>query len=241
MTLRWLISISLLITNSAAETRGASLAGSVRLNDSRDPRVSKKKDYSGVAVWLEPLDSHANGKAAAGRARMIQKDKTFIPHVLAVTTGTTVDFPNYDPIFHNAFSNYSGQIFDIGLYPPGKSRSVRFSRPGIVRVFCNIHAEMSAVIVVLDTPWYQVTGPDGTFSFENVPPGKYRLAVFHERASTPTLKGLVQVLNLQSEAQTLPTIVISESGYLAVPHTNKYGRDYLPEPGDEIFYPSVRK
>src|SRR5204863_367127 len=110
----------------------------------------RKENYSGVVVWLDPQVAMP---PAPGQARMLQKDKTFIPHVLPITVGTTVDFPNADPIFHNAFSNYNGQLFDIGLYAPGSSRSVRFKSAGIVRVFCNIHANMSAVIVVLATPY----------------------------------------------------------------------------------------
>src|ERR1022692_2211759 len=132
---------------------GGGVSGRVQLRDSKDAAGRKKMDFSGVVVWLEPV----NGKAAVpanGHARMVQKDKTFTPHILAVGLGTTVEFPNFDPIFHNAFSNYDGKVFDIGLYPPGTSRSVTFSRAGIVRVFCNIHATMSAVIAVLDTPYY---------------------------------------------------------------------------------------
>ena len=100
---------------------------------------------------------------------MVQKDKTFTPHILAVPVGATVDFPNFDPIFHNAFSNYDGQVFDVGLYPPGTSRSVRFSRPGVVRVFCNIHASMSAVIAVLATPYFDTSKRDGKFEIRDVP------------------------------------------------------------------------
>ena len=88
----------------------------------------------------------------AAHAQIVQKNKKFSPHILAVTTGTTVDFPNNDPIFHNAFSNFEGKVFDIGLYPPGTSKSVRLDRPGVVRVFCNIHPTMSAIIAVLSTP-----------------------------------------------------------------------------------------
>ena len=128
----------------------ATLTGSVQLLDSNSPAVREHHDYSGVAVWLEPVGAHLS--AAPLHARMLQKSKTFQPHLLMVTVGSTVDFPNLDPIFHNAFSNYNGQLFDVGLYPPGANRSIRFSRPGIVRVFCNIHSNMSAVIVVLDTP-----------------------------------------------------------------------------------------
>ena len=138
-----------LLTVAAAGTLVAgSVSGRVELHDSQDAAVRKHMDYSGVVVWLEPIAGPVPVASANAAARMIQKDKTFTPHVLAIRTGTSVDFPNFDPIFHNAFSNYNGKLFDVGLYPPGSSRRVRFSRAGIVRVFCNIHASMSAVIVV---------------------------------------------------------------------------------------------
>ncbi|MCU0246866.1 MAG: hypothetical protein MUC42_09835, partial [Bryobacter sp.] len=122
----------------ALSSHAATFAGRVELKDSVQSNVRKKSDFSGVVVSLEPLSTPAEAFKPS-RAKMIQKDKTFIPHILAVSAGATVDFPNYDPIFHNAFSNYDGQIFDVGLYPPGATRSVRFSRTGVVRIFCNIH------------------------------------------------------------------------------------------------------
>ena len=123
---------------------GAMVSGQVVLRDSRIAAVTKG-NYSGVVISLAPLDGPADPEPR--RARMLQKDKTFTPHVLAISTGSVVDLPNLDPIFHSAFSSYSGQIFDVGLYPPGTNRAVRFTRPGVVRVFCNIHPTMSAVIV----------------------------------------------------------------------------------------------
>jgi hypothetical protein len=118
---------------------------------------------------------------------MLQKDKAFQPHLLIVTVGSTVDFPNLDPVFHNAFSNYDGQLFDVGLYPPGSTRSIRFSRPGVVRVFCNIHSSMSAVIVVLDSPLFGITKPDGRYEIDGAPEGTHDLTFFHERATEAAL------------------------------------------------------
>ena len=129
---------------------GASVAGRVQVKDSHVASVRKSGDFSGVVVWLLPSGGASAHRADGKHARLIQKNKTFTPHVLAIETGTTVDFPNYDPIFHNAFSNFSGQLFDIGLYAPGSSRSFRFERSGTVRIFCNIHPTMSAVILVVD-------------------------------------------------------------------------------------------
>ncbi len=172
---------------------------------------------------------------------MIQKDKTFTPHVLAIRAGTSVDFPNFDPIFHNAFSNYNGKIFDVGLYAPGKSRREQFTQPGIVRVFCNIHANMSAVIVVLKTPYFEVTQKNGNFQFNNIPSGEYTLHFFHERATQATLDSLTRRVTIGDGSVTLPAIGISESGYIVIPHHNKFGHDYADPPDDGGVYPAVRK
>src|SRR5712692_2145772 len=143
----------------------ATLAGSVLLVNSEQPSVKKGHDYSGVVVWLEPIDGNLpQEQPTFRRAVMQQRNKTFIPHVMAVEVGTAVDFPNLDPIFHNAFSNYDGQVFDVHLSAPQTSKRIVFRRPGMVRIFCNIHATMSAVIAVLPTPYYAVTGRDGRFS-----------------------------------------------------------------------------
>ena len=237
MILAWRICFSLLFV---LDVSGASVSGAVRLREAGDAHGRKKQDYSGVVVWLEPI----SGTPAAlpqVHAKMVQKDKTFTPHVLAIPAGSTVDFPNYDPIFHNAFSNYNGQIFDVGLYPPGSSRTVRFSRPGIVRVFCNIHANMSAIIAVLDTPWFAVSGKDGGFVIPDVPAGEYSLHVFHERATAATLDALTRRVTVNDGSVSLDPIRISETGYLAIPHKNKYGRDYPPAPDEGSVYPAVRQ
>jgi hypothetical protein len=163
----------------------------------------------------------------------------FMPHVLPVMTGTTVDFPNSDPIFHNAFSSYNGQIFDIGLYPPGTSRAVRLTRPGVLRVFCNIHPAMSAIILVLNTPYFVKTAKDGTFTM-TVPPGDYDLSIFHERATEQELAGLARRIAVVESGLSLPPITVSEAGYLVAPHKNKYGHDYAPATDDQVFYPGGR-
>ena len=172
---------------------------------------------------------------------MLQKDKTFQPHVLAVPVGGRVSFPNLDPIFHNAFSNFNGQIFDVGLYKPGQSRTVVFKRPGIVRVFCNIHPQMSAVIAVMDTPYFAVSDKTGFFKIEDVPAGDYQLHVFHERASTETLDSLARRIVVEVAALELAPIEISESGYLQVEHKNKYGKDYPPVIEEQPAYPGAKK
>jgi plastocyanin len=242
MTFRSLISFSLLAAEFTA-ILCASVSGTVELTGQRNASARKRKDYSGVVVWLEPLGGHAPLPVAARRAEMVQKDKKFSPHILAVPVGTQVDFPNFDPIFHNAFSSFSGQPFDVGLYPPGTSRSVTFKRDGVVRVFCNIHQTMSAIIVVLKTPWFAVTNAQGGFQIAGVPPGEYRLRVFDERAPADVLKSLERKVTVDSAGANtdLPPIAISEAGYLPAPHKNKYGADYPPASDDHTFYPGVKK
>lgn len=219
----------------ACAARASTVSGHVELTFSNDPNVRKHMDYSGVVVWLETTSSPVLLPAKAPRAEMIQQRKTFTPHVLAITVGTVVNFPNFDPIFHNAFSNYDGQIFDIGLYPPGTARSIPFRREGVVRVFCNIHPTMSAVIVVLKSPYFSVSVKSGNYQILDVPPGAYRIHVFHERATEQTLAALTRTIGITDEPVQLPLISVSESGYLQLPHTNKYGRDYPPD-SDAIGY-----
>ena len=215
----------------------ATVTGKVELRDSREASVRKHLDYSAVVIALNPVKP-ANHLADA-HATMLQKDKTFSPHILAIAAGTYVDFPNDDPIFHNAFSSYNGQLFDLSLYAPGSTKTVRFSRPGIVRVFCNIHSSMSAVIVVLPTPYFATTQRDGTFQIANVPPGDYQLTVFHERATEATLNALSRHIAIE-QTTSIPPIVISEAGFLQMPHNNKYGRAYAPETEGPM-YPTTKK
>lgn len=212
----------------AATAVAGTVSGRVELVSSHDPNVRKHTDYSGVVIWLEPAWGAPVIPASAGRAQMVQKNKTFTPHVLAITVGTVVDFPNYDPIFHNAFSNYNGQIFDIGLYAPGATRSIVFRREGVVRVFCNIHPAMSAVIVVLKSPYFATSARSGAFEIPDVRAGSYRLRVFHERAAEETLEALGRTIQVGDGPLDLAPIQVSESGYLELPHKNKFGKDYPP-------------
>ncbi|HMD48248.1 MAG TPA: hypothetical protein VKG79_04080 [Bryobacteraceae bacterium] len=204
------------------------MSGRVELVSSHDPNVRKHTDYSGVVVWLESASNIPLLPAGAVHAQMIQKDKTFLPHVLAIAKGTIVEFPNLDPIFHNAFSNYNGQVFDIGLYAPGGTKSIPFRREGVVRVFCNIHPSMSAVIVVLRSPLFAVSAKNGSFQITGVPAGSYRLHVFHERSTEQTLNDLTRPIDVMDAPLQLASIQVSESGYLELPHKNKFGKDYPP-------------
>jgi plastocyanin len=211
-----------------ASVVAGTVSGKVELVSAHDSSTRKRADFSGAVVWLEPLSGAPLVPAGAVRAQMVQKNKTFTPHVLAITVGTVVDFPNFDPIFHNAFSNYNGQIFDIGLYPPGTTRSLAFRREGVVRVFCNIHPTMSAVIVVLKSPYFTTSSKNGDFEIGHVPVGSYRLHVFHERAAEQTLAALTRTIEVPAGPLEPLSLQISENGYLELPHKNKYGKDYPP-------------
>lgn len=230
MIWRWLIFSSAAFWLAAPTPLAAApVTGSVEITNSRDAAVRKRKDYTGVVVWLEAVDRPAPAPAPPKRTQMVQHDKRFTPHVIAIPVGSTVDFPNLDPIFHNAFSNFSGQPFDVGLYPPKSNRSWVFRQPGIVRVFCNIHPTMSAIIAVLTTPWFAVTPASGMFTFDNVPPGEYQLRLFHERAVPENLQALERRIKVPESPVSLPLISISETGFVPAPHMNKYGREYPPE------------
>jgi plastocyanin len=210
--------------------RAAEIKGQVELTNSKDPVVRRNRDYAGVVLWLEPVGRTAPAPPPR-RAEMKQQDKTFKPHVLAVPVGGTVDFPNLDPFYHNAFSNFAGQPFDLPLYPPGTTRSVTFRRSGIVRVFCQIHSLMSAIIAVVDTPWYVVTSGTGQFRMGEIPPGEYQLHIFHERALPDNLHFLERTITVPDSGLTLPLISISETGYIPAPHFDKHGKPYPPPSG----------
>jgi plastocyanin len=236
MICRWLICFSACLGLAFA----ASVAGESELTNSKNAAVRKHKDYSGVVLWLEPVDRPVPALAPR-KVEMLQKDKQFHPHVLAISLGSTVELPNLDLIFHNAFSNFSGQPFDVGLYAPRTSRSVTFRHAGIVRVFCNIHATMSAIIAVVNTPWYAVTLSNGKYALNGVPPGEYNLHMFHERALPDNLKYLERRITVPENGLVMPLISISETGFIPADHLNKYGEDYPPVSNDSAYPGAPRK
>ncbi len=158
-----------------------------RLYSDFGPQVSRSRDIfdanelQNVVIYVDSISDHTAAPYRIGDLAVRQADQRFAPHVLAVVKGSTVGFPNDDPIFHNVFSLSKTQAFDLGRYPRGESKSVRFDRAGIVQAFCHIHADMSAIILVLDNPYF--TKPDrlGRYSLDGLPPGTYRLVAWHER------------------------------------------------------------
>ena len=149
-----------------------------------DPVPLDAVDYLKSVVYLETAPRGAFDQAEPGHAVMDQRNETFVPHLLAITTGTTVDFPNSDQIYHNVFSLSKTKSFDLGRYAAGHSKPVLFDRPGIVHVFCDIHSHMSAFILVFNHPFFAVTDTDGRYHIDNVPPGSYNVIAWNEGLSS---------------------------------------------------------
>jgi plastocyanin len=126
--------------------------------------------------------------APAMQAEIRQRNENFVPRVVAVTVGSTVEFPNDDPIYHNVFSLSRTKTFDLGRFPKGKSRGERFDKPGVVKVFCQIHSHMSATVMVFDHPWFTIPDEEGTFELTGVPPGTHQITAWHERLGDTTME-----------------------------------------------------
>ena len=188
--------------------------------------TSGRPQQADTVVWLSPLQPDPYSFVEPGKpARLVQKNKTFEPRVLVVRAGSVVEFPNEDPFFHNVFSLFEGKRFDLGLYEAGSTRSVRFDRPGISYIFCNIHAQMSALVIAVDTPYYAVSNRNGSITVPNVPPGKYILQVWREGSSAKVLNGLRREVVISGGETSLGSLRLTEDE-LPVAHKNKYGRDY---------------
>ena len=168
------------VTGTVKLTVAASARSSATAYDPRNvaPRPKPLPEMKNVIVFFADLPA---SKPAPMRASIAQKDEQFVPHVVAVTVGSSVAFPNNDPFFHNVFSLSRGASFNLGRYPSGSSRSTVFNRPGIVKVFCEIHSQMSAVVRVFDHEFFTIPAEDGSYSIDNVPPGEHTLVAWHER------------------------------------------------------------
>jgi len=193
-------------------------------------RSEKGADASEVVVWLVPADHAALAAESGRKPQVVQKNKAFHPHLTVVRVGSVVDFPNRDPFFHNVFSLFDGKRFDLGLYEAGATNSVRFDHAGVSFLFCNIHPEMSAVVVAVDTPYYAVSDKSGAISIPAVPDGKYELHIWYERSLPETLKTLTRAVHISADSHDLGAIVVAQDPGFTNSHKNKYGQDYTPPP-----------
>ena len=229
-TLR-LLTLLFLSTALPAHAKSPPVTGQVTIADASGAKRASR-DVS-VVFWLTPLVGEDQASARADgklpHPALVQKNKVFTPHVLAVQVGAQVDFPNRDPFFHNVFSLFDGQRFDLGLYEAGSTRGIRFNRAGICYIFCNIHPQMSAVVVVVDTPYFAVSDSQGEVVVPNVPPGPYQLHLWEEHCATNTLDALSRQITLSENATSLGNIHIQETDQPVSTHLNKYGKPYDPE------------
>lgn len=193
------------------------------------PRQKQYRDPPAV-VWLKPLQPTPSVSFSThGPYTLAQKNRTFIPHLLIVPVGSEVLFPNKDPFFHNVFSLFEGQRFDLGLYEAGSTKGFTFSRVGVSYIFCDIHPEMSAVVIALSTPLYAIADPHGTFRIHGVPIGEYELHVWIEGMPRPEIEKLVRRVNITTANGNLGNLTITPFEVLPANHLNKFGRPYGPE------------
>lgn len=192
------------------------------------------EDHVSAVVWLVPVGDPPESTPMHSVLR--QKNKAFEPHLLVVTKGSTVDFPNLDPWFHNVFSLFNGKKFDLGLYEAGTTRTVHFDREGVSYIFCNIHPEMSAVVVVVSSPYFAVAGKNGDFSISGVPPGRYTLHVWSENALPETLSAMTHEVEVNGTTHSVGILRIRETETAKAQHKNKYGQDYEPpSPNNPVY------
>lgn len=214
--------LTLAVATLAAPVLAGTVMGSVSVTDKGGRKAT---DLSDTVVFIDGVRT----KARPARATMTMRGKSFTPHVVVVPVGGSVDFPNEDPIFHNAFSVSGENRFDLALYKRPKSGSWTFKTPGVVRVYCNIHPQMSAIVVVRDSSFYTKAGVDGGFVLEAVPAGRYTLRAWHERGGEAALD-----ISVPAEGQVGAQLNLDASSYQRVQHKNKFGKDYSA-PGDDKY------
>lgn len=221
--------------------QGVEVSGKIVMRATIQSPGKKHKDSpsaANVVLWLSPVRPVGGGvpmiPARQQVYRLVQKDKMFTPHMLVVPTGSQVEFPNQDPFFHNVFSLFNGKRFDLGLYESGTTRSVRFDREGVSYIFCNIHPEMGAVVLALNTPYYGISDENGVLTIHNVPPGSYRLNVWSETGQLVNPETPQRILQVSTSPLHLGDITLQATPDALTHHKNKFGEDY--EPGRDQKY-----
>lgn len=190
-----------------------------------------------VVLWLMPADSFSPPAPSipAAPLQLIQKNKKFEPHLVVVAVGSVIQFPNHDPFFHNVFSLFEGKRFDLGLYEAGSTRDVHFDKTGVSYIFCNIHPEMSAVVIALPTPYRATSDAQGRIVIPDVPPGRYRLHLWYEAALPEELNAMTREITVSEKTSNLGVLSLRVSD-LAKAHKNKYGQEYEPpNPGNPAY------
>jgi plastocyanin len=222
--------LSVLLASRVAGAENVDVSARVRVLPSKETTVHTAhpvpKATMTAVIWLTAVDSGSIPSPAPSSYTLAQKNKEFSPHLLIIPVGSTVQFPNQDPFFHNVFSLFDGRRFDLGLYEAGSTRSVRFTREGVSYVFCNIHPDMSAVILTLGSPYFAIAGENGNAVIRDVPSGQYRLHVWSEGQDLERLNALARVVRVAPNSANLGVIEIPRSDDLTTHHKNKFGEDY---------------
>jgi hypothetical protein len=184
-----------------------------------------------AVIWLEPLPGTVSVPFLPhGSYTLMQKNRTFLPHLQVIPVGAVVQFPNADPFFHNVFSLFDGKRFDLGLYEAGSSKSVTFSREGVSYIFCNIHPEMSAVVLALATPLFGTADSNDAFVLRNIPPGDYNLHLWVEGVPPSIVDGMTRSVHLSARTRDLGLLTIATKPSGTIVHTNKFGDPYDTHP-----------
>lgn len=191
------------------------------------PQLQTKHRTPPAVLWLKPLQGTPSVPFPPHEHyTLAQKNRMFTPHLLVVPVGSLVIFPNEDPFFHNVFSLFDGKRFDLGLYEAGSTKEVKFTREGISYIFCNIHPEMSAVVLVLPTPLYAIADASGAFQLPNVPAGDYELHVWIEGTPQPALDRLIRDVHLAPGTGDLGDLTMATVPERPATHLNKFGQPY---------------
>jgi hypothetical protein len=218
------LAVAIMVAALAHAQTGGSVDVRMRL---QLPEQASRHPQPPAVLWLKPLQPGLDQRLPETEHRytLLQKNRMFTPHLLVVPVGSTVNFPNADPFFHNVFSLFDGKRFDLGLYEAGSAKAVTFSREGVSYIFCNIHPEMSAVVLALSTSLYNIADSDGVFHLSAVPAADYELHVWIEGIAQPELSRMTRRIRLEPGSGDL--------GVLAVPtllrdatHPNMYGQPY---------------
>lgn len=216
---RLLLALTCLIALSGADLSAAGLGGKIVFVTKRGQHPAPNE----TLVWLEPAANAHLAKRPPVHVQLVTRSKTLVPHVLAIPTGSTVDFPNDDPISHNLFSLSKPNDFDLGLYRRGAGKSQKFESPGLVNVYCNVHPNMSAVIQVMSSPYYAFADGGGNYSIADVVPGRYRLVAWNELGGIT--ESAIEVDAAGKVTGNL-SLTLDSRSYRDTQHLNKAGKPY---------------